>query len=70
MRPLQFGCSAMLSLQPFGLIDDGTGRLAQVAVNDVDRTADVRTQAPEVDARVAAVSACPSCEPHYSRQVQ
>ncbi len=36
------------------LLDDGTGRLAHVGVDGVDRTADVRS--PEVDAAVSAVS--------------
>jgi cytidylate kinase len=39
------------------LLDDGTGRLARVAVDDVDRTAVVR--GPEVDAAVSAVSRTP-----------
>src|SRR5262245_9611261 len=36
------------------LLDDGTGRLAHVAVDDVDRTAEVRE--PEVDVAVSAIS--------------
>jgi cytidylate kinase len=36
------------------LLDDGTGRLSHVAVDDIDRTADVR--GPDVDAAVSAYS--------------
>lgn len=36
------------------LLDDGTGRLAHVAVDEVDRTAEVRS--PEVDATVSSYS--------------
>ena len=39
------------------LLDDGAGRLARVAVGDVDRTAEVR--GPEVDAAVSTVSQTP-----------
>jgi cytidylate kinase len=39
------------------LLDDGTGRLARVAVDDIDRTAEVRS--PEVDAAVSTYSSVP-----------
>lgn len=39
------------------LLDDGTGRLARVAVDEIDRTPEAR--GPEVDAAVSAVSRLP-----------